>query len=103
MLPLGETGSPIGAEEAGAHSFGLAKDAAKEYILAAREYLGEPPEREMAISCRNESELMPIINQMASYHIRSLRHYYHQTITDAETRGNDLRPSSSGRVVGATE
>jgi hypothetical protein len=47
---------------------------AEEYIRAAREYLGEPPDREITISCRSESEVMPVINEMAAYHIRSLRH-----------------------------
>ena len=57
---------------------------AEEYIRAAREYLGEPPDLEMTISCRNESERLQVVNQMAAYHIRSLRHYYKQSISDAE-------------------
>lgn len=56
---------------------------AQEYIRVAREYLGGPPDREMTISCRNESEVTPVINQMVAYRIRSLRHY-HQRISDAE-------------------
>ena len=57
---------------------------AEEYIRAAREYLGEPPDLEMTISCRNESEVTPVINQIVAYHIRSLRHYHQQRISDAE-------------------
>ena len=57
---------------------------AQEYIRAAREYLGEPPDLEMTISCRNASEITPVINQMGAYHIRSLRHYHQQRISDAE-------------------
>ncbi len=43
---------------------------AQEYIRVAREYLGGPPDREMTISCRNESEVTPVINQMVAYRIR---------------------------------
>ena len=57
---------------------------AEEYIRAAREYLGEPPDTEMTISCRNASEVTPVINQMGAYHIRSLRHYGRQRSTHAE-------------------
>ena len=57
---------------------------AEEYIRAAREYLGEPPDLEMTISCRNASEVTPVINQMVAYHIRSLRYYHQQRISDAE-------------------
>ena len=57
---------------------------AEEYIRAARKYLGEPPDLEMTISCRNESEITPVLNQMGAYHIRSLRHYHHQMAEDAE-------------------
>ena len=56
---------------------------AEEYIRAVRQYLGEPPDTEMTISCRNESERLQVVNQMAAYHIRSLRHYG-QRISDAE-------------------
>ena len=98
---------------------------AEEYIRAAREYLGEPPESEMTISCRNDGKMMPIINQIMAYRIRSFRHYYQRRIADAKTRGSDLlcwetlpRPdpelewervgfaqseSLSRRVMGATE
>ena len=58
--------------------------AAEEYIRAAREYLGEPPDLEMTISCRNEREMSQVLNQMGMYHIRSLRHYQQQRISDAE-------------------
>ena len=57
---------------------------AEEYIRAAREYLGEPPDLEMTISCRNASEITQVVNQMGAYHIRSLRHYGQQRISDAE-------------------
>ena len=57
---------------------------AQEYIRAAREYLGEPPDKEMTISCRNASERLQVVNQMAAYHIRSLRHYRRQMAEDAE-------------------
>ena len=48
---------------------------AEEYIRAAREYLGEPVDSELTISCRNQSEMTPLINQMVAYRVRSLRHY----------------------------
>ena len=48
---------------------------AEEYIRAAREYLGEPADSEFTISYRNQSEMTPVINQMLSYRVRSLRHY----------------------------
>ena len=57
---------------------------AEEYIRAVRQYLGEPPDKEMTISCRNASEMSQVVNQMAAYRVRSLRHYYHQRISDAE-------------------
>ncbi len=63
---------------------------AEEYIRAAREYLGEPLDLEMTISCRNASEITPVINQMGAYHIRSLRHYRHERILDAERAGATL-------------
>ena len=52
--------------------------AAEEYMRAVHRYLGEPPDKEMTITCRNESEMSQVINQVVAYHIRSLRHYYHQ-------------------------
>jgi hypothetical protein len=57
---------------------------AEEYIRAAREYLGEPPDRKMTLSCRNASEITPVINQMGAYLICSLRHYGRQRSTHAE-------------------
>jgi hypothetical protein len=57
---------------------------AEEYIRAACGYLGEPPDEEMTISCRNESEMSQVVNQMGAYHIHSLRHYRHQMGEDAE-------------------
>ena len=57
---------------------------AEEYIRAARKYLGEPPDLEMTISCRNESEITPVVNQMVAYRIRSLRHYRPQMGEEAE-------------------
>ena len=57
---------------------------ARDYIRAVRQYLGEPPDTEMTISCRNASEVTPVINQMVAYHIRSLRHYHQQRISGAE-------------------
>ena len=48
---------------------------AKEYIRAACQYLGEPADSELTISCRNQSEMTRVINQMLSYRVRSLRHY----------------------------
>ena len=57
---------------------------AEEYIRAVRQELGEPPEREMTVPCRNEGEMMPIINQLLAYRIRSFRHYYQQRIADAD-------------------
>ena len=57
---------------------------AEEYIRAVRQELGEPPDSEMTISCRNDGEMMPIINQMLAYRIRSFRHYYQQRMIDAD-------------------
>ena len=57
---------------------------AEEYIRAVRQELGEPPDSEMTISCRNDGEMMPIINQILAYRIRSFRHYYQQRIIDAD-------------------
>jgi hypothetical protein len=48
---------------------------AEEYIRAARAYLGERADGEMTIRRRDESEMTPVINEMAAYHIRSLRHH----------------------------
>jgi hypothetical protein len=45
--------------------------AAEEYIRSVRQYLGEPPDREMTISCRNESEMRTAVNQVVAYRIRS--------------------------------
>jgi hypothetical protein len=67
---------------------------AEEYIRAAREYLGEPPESEMTISCRNNGAMTPLINQMLSYRVRSLRHY---------RLGMANMLSLSGQAVGVTE
>ena len=64
---------------------------AEEYIRAVRQELGEPPDSEVTISCRNDGEMMPIINQVLAYRIRSVRHYYQRRIADAKTRGSDLR------------
>ena len=57
---------------------------AEEYIRAVRQELGEPPDSEVTISCRNDGEMMPIINQMLAYRIRSFRHYYQQRMIDAD-------------------
>jgi hypothetical protein len=57
---------------------------AEEYIRAAREYLGEPPDLEMTISCRNECEMSQVVNQVVAYRIRYLRHYRRQMAEDAE-------------------
>jgi hypothetical protein len=57
---------------------------AEEYIRSVRQYLREPPDLEMTISCRNASEMSQVVNQMAAYRVRSLRHYYHQRSTHAE-------------------
>ena len=57
---------------------------AEEYIRAVRQYLGEPPESEMTISRRNDGAMMPIINQIMAYRIRSFRHYYQQRMIDAD-------------------
>jgi hypothetical protein len=56
---------------------------AEEYIRAVRQYLGEPPDLEMTISCRNASERLQVV-KMAAYRIRSLRHYSRQRSTYAE-------------------
>jgi hypothetical protein len=50
---------------------------AGDYIRAVRQYLGEPPEKEMT-TCRNQSDIGQLVNQVVAYRIRSLRHYYHQ-------------------------
>ena len=57
---------------------------AEEYIRAVRQELGEPPERQMTVPFRNDGEMMPIINQLLAYRIRSFRHYYQQTMIDAD-------------------
>jgi hypothetical protein len=61
---------------------------AEDYIRAVREYLGESADSEMPISGRDDGELMPIISQMLSYRVRSLRHYRLHMAN---------MPSSSGR------
>jgi hypothetical protein len=57
---------------------------AEEFIRAVRQDLGEPPDREMTISCRNESEIGTAVNQVVAYRIRYLRHFSRQRITLAE-------------------
>ena len=57
---------------------------AEEYIRAVCQELGESPDSEVTISCRNDGEMMPIINQMLAYRIRSFRHYYQQRMIDAD-------------------
>jgi hypothetical protein len=78
-LTVGAAGSNNGRRE-----FEEFSRTAEKYIRAAREYLGEPRDLEMTISCGNASEITPVINQMGAYHIRSLRHYHQQRISDAE-------------------
>ena len=56
---------------------------AGDYIRAVREYLGEPPTREVTI-CRNQSDIRQLINQVVACRIRSLRHFSRQRITHAE-------------------
>jgi thioesterase domain-containing protein len=51
--------------------------AAEEYMRAVHRYLGEPPDGKMTVTCRNESEMSQVVNQVAAYRVRSLRHYYH--------------------------
>jgi hypothetical protein len=48
---------------------------AGEYIRAVRQYLGEPPDGQIPILCRNHSEIRQLVNQVVAYRIRSLRHY----------------------------
>jgi hypothetical protein len=54
---------------------------AGDYIRAVRQYLGEPPDEQTPIPCRNESEL---VNQIVAYRIRFLRHYRRQMNAYAE-------------------
>jgi hypothetical protein len=51
---------------------------AREYIRAVRQYLGEPPDDQIPIPCRNESEIGQLVNQAVAYRIRYLRHYRRQ-------------------------
>ena len=57
---------------------------ARDYIRAVRQYLGEPPDREIPISCRNHSEICQLVNHVVAYRIRSLRHYSRQRSTHSE-------------------
>ena len=56
---------------------------AVDYIRAVRQYLGEPPDKEMT-TCRNQSERLQLVNQVVAYRIRSLRHYRRQRSAHAE-------------------
>ena len=69
---------------------------AREYIRAVRQYLGEPPEGEIPISCRNESEL---INQVVAYRIRILRHYRRQMNAYAECEQAGKFPVAEAQQV----
>jgi hypothetical protein len=57
---------------------------ARDYVCAASQYLGEPLDRQIPISCRNRTEISQLVNQVVAYRIRSLRHYRRQRITHAE-------------------
>jgi hypothetical protein len=57
---------------------------AGDYVRAASQYLGEPLDRQIPISCRNHSEILHVVNQVVAYHIRSLRHYGRHRTTHAE-------------------
>jgi hypothetical protein len=57
---------------------------ARDYIRAVRQYLGEPPDGQIPISCRNHSEKGQLVNQVVAYRIRSLRHYSRQRNAYAE-------------------
>lgn len=47
--------------------------AAERYLQRVREYLHEPPEREVDLPCRNESEMRQVTDQLDSYYILCLR------------------------------
>jgi hypothetical protein len=51
---------------------------AEEYIRAVRQYLGEPPESEIAIACRNDGKMMPLINQVVAYRKEPLHETHHE-------------------------
>jgi hypothetical protein len=51
---------------------------AAEYIRSVRRYLGEPPDSDMTISCRNEGDVTPLVNQLLTYRIRALDRHRNQ-------------------------
>jgi hypothetical protein len=57
---------------------------AGDYVRAASQYLGEPLDREMTISCRNKGHTLHVVNQVVAYRVRSLRHYGRQRNAYAE-------------------
>ena len=57
---------------------------AREYIRAVRQYLGEPPDGQIPISCQNQSEIGQLVNQVVACRIRYLRHSSRQRNTNAE-------------------
>ena len=70
---------------------------AGEYIRSVRQYLGEPPDREMTV-CRNQSERLQLVNRVVAYRIRSLRHYRHQMNTYAECEQAEKIPLAEPQV-----
>jgi hypothetical protein len=69
---------------------------AVEYVRAVRQYLGEPPDEQIPISCGNESEL---VNQVVAYRIRSLRHYRRQRNAYAECQQAGKLPVAEAQQV----